>query len=500
VKVIGMTERSASSGAAAALAGLACAETVAAWLGLPSLADGVGRAVVDTTPRQVVDLTVQMLGQRDKPAVRLAVTAGVAAAGAAAGLGSPRRVTAAATGAAALAAAATVRRDRHRAAGTVAAAALGAATTALALRALRRRPSRSTRAAVAVTSLAALAAARAIRVHRRRRHDALTAVPSPTGNGVAPQPATKAAVTDGAEQWGVATPLFTPLENLYAADINLDPPLLDARRWRLEVTGLVERPRSFDLAELTALGTVDFDALLVCIHNGPGDDRLGNLRWTGVPLARLLQAVRPAPHARNLVTQAFDGFDMSLPLTLLDELGGYVVTGVAGRPLPAVNGYPARIMVPGIYGQYNGVKWVTRLHLTDRPPSDYWPRRGWPADPVRVRPMSRIDPPPAASAGTTVTLTGVAWAPPSGVAAVEVAVDGGPWRPAELAAELSPAAWRRWRVRLDLPTGRHVVRSRVTAASGEVQDGRRRPPFPSGAGGYHEVSIDVTGNGSRRGA
>ncbi|HEX6075032.1 MAG TPA: molybdopterin-dependent oxidoreductase [Micromonosporaceae bacterium] len=501
-----MTERSASAGAAAALAGLACAEAVAAWLGLPSLADGVARSVVDTTPRQVVDLTVRLLGQRDKPAVRLAVTGGVAAAGAATGLGSTRRVTAAAVGAAALAAAVTVHRDRRRPAGTVAVAALGAATTALAFQTLRRKRARTTRAVVAVTGLAALAAARAIRARHRLQHDSLTAG-RPPGTGVAapppaPPPAAVAdgAVADGAEQWGVATPLFTPLENLYAADVNLDPPLLDARRWRLEVTGLVERPYSFDLAELTALGTVDFDALLICIHNGLGGNRLGNLRWTGVPLARLLRAVRPAPYARTLVTRAFDGFDMSLSLTLLDEFDGYVVTGVAGRPLPAVNGYPARIMVPGIYGQYSGVKWVTQLHLTDRPPSDYWPRRGWPADPVRVRPMSRIDPPSAASAGATVTVTGVAWAPPSGVAAVEVAVGDGPWRPAELAAELAPAAWRRWRARLDLPAGRHVVRSRATAATGEVQDGRRRPPFPSGAGGYHEVSIDVAEDGGRRGA
>jgi hypothetical protein len=86
------------------------------------------------------------------------------------------------------------------------------------------------------------------------------------------------------------------------------------------------------------------------------------------------------------------------------------------------------------------------------------------------------------------------------VAAVEVAVDDGPWHPTELAAELAPAAWRRWRVRLDLPAGRHVVRSRVTAATGEVQDERRRPPFPSGASGYHELNINVAEDGGRGGA
>ncbi|HET8658811.1 MAG TPA: molybdopterin-dependent oxidoreductase [Micromonosporaceae bacterium] len=502
-----MTYRSAPTGAAAALTGLGCAELVAAWLDLPSLADGVARAVVDSSSRPVVDLTVRLLDQRDKPATRLAVIAGVAVAGAVAGRGPQRRMAAAAAGAGVLAAALTARRDRRQPVATMGVAALGAGTTVMALHALRRSVAGTSRATgLAVASLAALAAARAVRTRRRARRDALAAERQPSaaravastsvaaapGRGAAPAPA--AAASDGAEHWGAATALFTPVEDLYVADVSLDPPLLDARQWRLEVTGLVERPRSFDLEELTALGTVDFDALLICVHNPVGGNRLGNLRWTGVPLDRLLRAVQPSPSARTLVTRAVDGFDISLPLTLLDELDGYVVTGAAGRPLTAIHGYPARIMVPGIFGQYTGVKWVTELRLTDRPPVDYWHRRGWPVDPLRVTPMSRIDP-PLPSAGGAVTVTGVAWAPPHGVASVEIAVDGGAWRPAELAGELAPAAWRRWRARLDLGPGRHVVRCRATSATGQVQDGRPRPPFPAGAAGHHRVRVVVPGPG-----
>ncbi|HET8683369.1 MAG TPA: molybdopterin-dependent oxidoreductase [Micromonosporaceae bacterium] len=526
-----MTGRSAPTGAVAALTGLGCAELVAAWLDLPSLADGVARAVVDTSSRPVVDLTVRLLGQRDKPATRLAVVAGVAVAGAVAGRGPQRRMAAAAAGAGVLAAALTARRDRRQPVATMGVAALGAGTTVMALHALRRGAAGTGRtttvasrvttgtgrtttgtgrtAGLALVSLAALAAARSIRSRRRARRDALVAERhSPRPRAVAPAlvaaapafrpaPAPAAATSDGAEHWGAATPLFTPVEDLYVADVSLDPPLLDARQWRLEVTGLVERPRSFDLEELTALGAVDFDALLICVHNPVGGDRLGNLRWTGVPLDRLLRAVQPSPSARTLVTRAVDGFDISLPLALLDELDGYVVTGAAGRPLTAAHGYPARIMVPGIFGQYTGVKWVTGLRLTDRPPIDYWHRRGWPVDPLRVTPMSRIDRPPPSADGA-VTVTGVAWAPPHGVASVEVAVDGGAWRPAELADELGPAAWRRWRAHLDLGAGRHVVRCRATAVTGEVQDGRPRPPFPGGAAGYHQVRVVVTGRGRSR--
>jgi len=540
-----MTERSAPTGAVAALTGLGCAELVAACLDLPSLADGIARAVVDTSSQPVVDLTVRLLGQRDKPATRLAVIAGVAAAGAMAGRGPQRRMAAAAAGAGVLAAALTARRDRRQPAATMGVAALGAGAAVLALHALRRGRAGTGRPALtgpattgtgpattgtgpattgtgpattgtgrvtglAVASLTALAAARIIRVRRRARRDALVAERQPSGTKAlasasiaaaaptfrtAPAPALTA--SDGAEHWGAATALFTPLEDLYVADVCLDPPPLDARQWRLEVTGLVERPRSFDLAELAALGAVDFDALLICVHNPVGGDRLGNLRWTGVPLDRLLRAVQPSPSACTLVTRAVDGFDISLPLALLDELDGYVVTGAAGRPLTALHGYPARIMVPGIFGQYTGVKWVTELRLTDRPPVDYWHRRGWPVDPLRVTPMSRIDPPPPSMDGA-VTVTGVAWAPPHGVASVEVAVDGGAWRPAELAGELAPAAWRRWRARLDLGPGRHVVRCRTTSVTGEVQDGRPRPPFPYGAAGYHQVRVVVAGRGWSR--
>jgi hypothetical protein len=133
---------------------------------------------------------------------------------------------------------------------------------------------------------------------------------------------------------------------------------------------------------------------------------------------------------------------------------------------------------------------VTGLRLVREPAADYWVRRGWPADPAPVRPGARIDSPrPGRPAGSPVELTGVAWAPPHGVAAVEVAVDGGPPRPAELAAELGPAAWRRWRLPgVELGPGDHRLAARAVPRGPAPADLRHRP-YPSGQTGVHEITI-----------
>lgn len=112
--------------------------------------------------------------------------------------------------------------------------------------------------------------------------------------------------------------------------------------------------------------------------------------------------------------------------------------------------------------------------------------------PVRVRPLSRIDAPAdrARVAAGPVDVVGVAWAPPGGVSAVDVAVEDQPWIPAELAAELAPASWRRWRARLALPPGVHTLRVRCTARTGAVvQDPAPRPPFPTGVTGHHSITV-----------
>ena len=117
-----------------------------------------------------------------------------------------------------------------------------------------------------------------------------------------------------------------------------------------------------------------------------------------------------------------------------------------GQPLPVAHGFPARMIVPGLYGYVSATKWVTKLTLTTFARQQaYWTQRGY-ADQAPVKTESRIDvPKPLAQVKAgPVTVAGVAWAPHRGIAAVEVSADDGPWHQARLAAADGIDTWRQW--------------------------------------------------------
>jgi hypothetical protein len=106
--------------------------------------------------------------------------------------------------------------------------------------------------------------------------------------------------------------------------------------------------------------------------------------------------------------------------------------------------------------------------------------------------MARIDTPTDGDRSSSpVTVAGVAWAPTAGIERVEVSLDGHPWQPADLAAELAPSAWRRWRLIADLDPGTHRIQARAVSRTGNVQDATPRPPFPTGASGLHTTDVHV---------
>ncbi|MFM9878738.1 MAG: molybdopterin-dependent oxidoreductase [Rhodoglobus sp.] len=343
---------------------------------------------------------------------------------------------------------------------------------------------------MALLGVGMLAAGRMLLARRRRQHrDHLQLVHrSDWWRGGRANP------DDGFDEHTPVSSLITPVDHFYVTDVNLGAPLVDVEDWRLAVTGLVGRPHRLSLAELAA-DAEEFDAVMVCIHNPIGGSRVGNGRWLGVRLRTLLERSDPLQTSTTLVTRAVDGFTASLPLGPLrsGDLDAYVVIGLNGEPLTAQHGFPARVFVPGIYGQYTGAKWLEELELIAGPHSDYWSPRGWPHEPAWVQPQARIDSPtPGATVSGTITVAGVAWAPPHGLAGVEVRTENGSWQSAELARELAPSSWRRWRARLELAPGMHSIAARAISRSGQVQDSRERPPFPVGASGWHIVPVRVS--------
>jgi DMSO/TMAO reductase YedYZ molybdopterin-dependent catalytic subunit len=239
---------------------------------------------------------------------------------------------------------------------------------------------------------------------------------------------------------------------------------------------------------------VEVDALLVCVHKPIGGHQMGNGRWTVVPLAALLDRAGGVLLARSV-----DGFTVELPLDVA-LAHAMVAVGLDGEPLPFRNGFPARLLVPGRYGYAGNVKWLAGLDRRGaaRPSgaSGYWTSRGWPAGAGRVGPGSRIDVPRAGArlGAGPVTVAGYAWAPPGGVAAVGVSVDQGPWRPAQVADDLSPLSWRAWTYTWNGTPGAHALRVRCRGVDGDQAE-RDAAPYPHGPAGVHTVPVRVVAEG-----
>jgi DMSO/TMAO reductase YedYZ molybdopterin-dependent catalytic subunit len=376
---------------------------------------------------------------------------------------------------------------------TLAAGAAGTLAGPATLAALGPQPSRRRIAAAAgLAGLVALAALALDRARLRSLDAARAATPLPAS----PPP------DRGLPIPGIS-PLYTPAGSFYVTDVTARPPRLDANEWRLRVGGMVDRTLELTLDDLTSLGLVELDATLVCVHNPVGGDRIGTARWLGVPIATLLERAGVQPGAEQLLARSVDGFTAGVPVERIRSgAPALLAIGMNGEPLPFDHGFPARLLVPGLWGADANTKWLTELELTTwGAVSDYWDRRGWPRQPSRVQPAARIDVPAARAvvAPGAVTVAGVAWAPPLGVEGVEVQVDDGPWQPADLGTEVAPTMWRQWSWTWAATTGEHVLRAR-TIGRDRTQPGGAEPPYPVGVRGYHErrVSVVEGGSGSRR--
>ncbi|MDQ3946141.1 MAG: molybdopterin-dependent oxidoreductase, partial [Actinomycetota bacterium] len=290
------------------------------------------------------------------------------------------------------------------------------------------------------------------------------------------------------------TPVVVPNDRFYRIDTRLlGPPRVDVEGWRLRFTGMVERPFELTYQELLALPMVEEYVTLACVSNEVGGDLVGNAAWRGVPLGTLLDRAGVKQDASQIVGRSVDGFTVGFPTDVAtDGRHSLVAVGMNGELLPSEHGFPARLVVAGLYGYTSATKWLDEVHLTTWDSFDaYWIPRGW-AKFAPVKVQSRIDTirPNPIVAGPVV-VAGVAWAPHRGISRVEVQVDDEPWLDAELARELSPSAWRQWLFRWPATPGAHRLRVRATAGDGETQTADTSPPAPDGATGYHTIRIRV---------
>ena len=300
---------------------------------------------------------------------------------------------------------------------------------------------------------------------------------------------------DGLEVLGSGLTPITPVDRFYVVTKNFVDPRVDRDRWRLELGGLVERPRTFTWEDIAALPAVDQETTLECISNGVGAGLISNAVWTGVPLRRLLEAAGPRAGATRVFLHAADGFTHATSL----ERGLRGTTLLAhrmnGEPLDDRHGFPLRLIVPGAYGELS-VKWIDRIAVVDDDREGYYERQGWRAE--RVHTMSRIDVPgdgQTLRAGGQVTLGGVAFAGDRGISRVEVSSDGGrTWRRARIGYAPSRITWAMWSAPWRPPDpGSYELAVRATDGTGALQTSERDDSVPDGASGIHRVEVRIEG-------
>ena len=295
---------------------------------------------------------------------------------------------------------------------------------------------------------------------------------------------------------GVALPSFiTGNADFYRIDTALSVPQLSRADWRLRVHGMVDREVTYTFADLEKFEPVELVVTLTCVSNPVGGDLISNASWTGYRVRDLLRGSGIHTDADMVLSTSIDGFTAGTPVeALTDGRDALLAVGMNGVPLPVEHGYPARLVVPGLYGYVSATKWVTDLELTrfDRAEA-YWTKLGWSAlGPIKTE--SRIDVPKDGQdvAKGPVTFGGVAWAQNRGVKAVEVRIDDGAWQPAQLGASFSNNTWRLWSFPWEATaSGSHTITVRATDNTGAVQTSDQAPPAPDGATGWHSVSFDV---------
>jgi DMSO/TMAO reductase YedYZ molybdopterin-dependent catalytic subunit len=289
------------------------------------------------------------------------------------------------------------------------------------------------------------------------------------------------------------TPLITPNDDFFRIDTALSIPRVDLANWRLEIKGNVREPFSISYDELLAMPQVEAPITLACVSNRVGGTLIGTAMWQGVELRTLLDRAGVEPSGEQIVGTSVDGYNAGFPTSAaFDGRSSLVAIGMNGVPLPLDNGFPARLVVEGLYGYVSSTKWLRSIELTEWDAfNGYWIQQGWAKDgPIKM--SSRIDVPRSGARQPEgiVTLAGVAWAPNTGVAAVEVQIDG-VWRRATLGDSLSGGVWRQWYYDWNATKGEHEIAVRCIDADGQVQTGEITPNPIAGYTGWEYRSITI---------
>ncbi|MEY4251418.1 MAG: hypothetical protein RL691_299 [Actinomycetota bacterium] len=288
---------------------------------------------------------------------------------------------------------------------------------------------------------------------------------------------------------------ITPNDDFYRIDTALSFPNVNLEKWKLRIHGLVDQEITLSYADIAAMPQVEKVITICCVSNEIGGPYIGNAVWQGVYLKDLLLQAGVKPEAEQLFSRSLDGWTCGFPIELaLDGRDALLAIGMNGEPLPLEHGFPARLIVPGIYGYVSATKWLSEIEVNKwSDESGYWIPRGW-ARNAPIKTQSRIDVP---RAGATITagptrVAGVAWAQHTGIEKVEIRIDGAEWNEAVLGDDISDDTWRLWTFDWQSTSGQHIIQVRATDKSGYTQTEIVTGVAPDGATGWHTREVSVT--------
>jgi DMSO/TMAO reductase YedYZ molybdopterin-dependent catalytic subunit len=492
----------ALAGLVTGLGGLATAYLTAAWLGLRgNPVTDVAELVIRLTPGSVAEHLIRLVGRHDKPLLVTGVLVALLLLFATFGLLARRTAGAGVAGFVVLGVVGLVaNQSQYGAPATGILPSLVGVLTWLALlnvltAPLRPKPFRDEadaqrRSFVVMSGVgvgSAVVAGLGWRVggHRRAVDAAREALDLPGVTNPGP-PAGVEVGLDGIAAWQ------TPSNRFYRIDTSLSPPAISPDDWTVRIHGMVDREITLSYADLLRRPRREMWTTLNCVSNPVGGDLISNAWWSGTRLKGLLEEAGVQQGADAVKQTSDDGWTCGTPLAaLLDDRGAMLAYAMNGQPLAIEHGFPVRTLVPGLYGYVSACKWVRDLEVTTFDSfSAYWTDRGWSVEgPVKL--ASRIDVPHNGAHVTAgqVRVGGLAWQQNTGIAAVQVQLDGGGWQPATIARRNLSDSWIQWAATVDAPPGRHRLACRAVNDDGQVQTAVRADPVPNGASGWHTISF-----------
>jgi DMSO/TMAO reductase YedYZ molybdopterin-dependent catalytic subunit len=309
--------------------------------------------------------------------------------------------------------------------------------------------------------------------------------------------------------------VFTPNDRFFVRwHWAVIPTTIDTAAFRLAVHGHVEKPLSLTLKEVMALPQVEVAAVNQCSGNSRGffeprvpggewgNGAMGNARWTGV---RLKDVLDRAGVKAGAVQVRFNGLDQPVvpdgpdyikSLAVDHARDGEVMIAYAmnGQPLPLLNGFPLRLIVPGWYATY-WMKMLNDIEVLDQPDTNFWMKTAYtipdtaqanmkPGETgIKMVPINRMVPRSFITnlkagaqlpAARPALVRGIAFGGDSGVARVDLSADGGKtWQPTHLGKDEGKYSFRRWETRLTLPAkGNYTLMVRCTNRGGAAQPDR----------------------------